>query len=125
MRLLHISLIALVTVTLSACAVTMSVRSGEVQFQDDFSRPISGWDQHHDSTYDADYRQGMYAIQVHEADTDVWATVGLTFDDVKVQVEASKIQGPDNNIFGVLCRYQDARNFYFFVISSDATLASG
>lgn len=125
MRLLRSSLVPLLCLTLSACSVGMSVQSGDVLFQDDFSRTISGWDQHHDSTYDADYRQGTYAIRVHQADTDVWATARLKFDDVKVQVEASKIEGPDNNIFGVLCRYQDARNFYFFVISSDGYAGIG
>jgi hypothetical protein len=123
--LLIIGLISALSLTLAACGLRMSVRSGDVLFQDDFSRSISGWDQHHDATYDADYRQGMYAIQVHGTDTDVWSTVGLHFDDVKVQVEASKIDGPDNNIYGVLCRYQDARNFYFFVISSDGYAGIG
>jgi hypothetical protein len=118
-------LLILLACLTAACGLTMTVRSGDVLFQDDFSRSLSGWDQHHDSVYDADYRDGYYAIDVHQPDTDTWATVGLGFDDVKVQVEASKVQGPDNNIFGVLCRYQDARNFYFFVISSDGYAGIG
>lgn len=125
MRPFRLGLIPLLGLALSACALSMTVRPGDVLFQDDFSRPISGWDQHHDSTYDADYLNGMYAIRVHQPDTDVWATVGLHFDDVKVQVEASKIDGPDDNIIGVLCRYQDARNFYFFVIASDGYAGIG
>jgi hypothetical protein len=34
-------------------------------------------------------------------------------------VEAIKIDGPDINSYGVICRMQDEKNFYAFVISSD------
>jgi hypothetical protein len=31
----------------------------------------------------------------------------------------SKLGGPDDNSFGVICRYHDAENFYAFLVSSD------
>ena len=36
-----------------------------------------------------------------------------------VGVDASKLGGPDDNSFGVICRYRDAENFYAFLVSSD------
>ena len=37
----------------------------------------------------------------------------------KLQADAIKIGGPDNNSFGVICRMTDDLNFYAFIISSD------
>jgi hypothetical protein len=38
---------------------------------------------------------------------------------VGIDVDATKAGGPDKNEFGVICRYQDANNYYRFMISSD------
>ena len=40
-------------------------------------------------------------------------------------MDATKIGGPDDNAFGVQCRYQDVDNFYFFYISSDGYAGIG
>jgi hypothetical protein len=110
---------------IAGCNWTPPVDSGEVLFQDDFSRTISGWDQEVQSAYQADYFEGTYSIQILAANTDAWSTPGLQFSNSMIQVEASKAAGPDNNLFGLLCRYQDARNFYFLVISSDGYAGIG
>ena len=34
-------------------------------------------------------------------------------------MDVSKQNGPDDNAYGVLCRYQNPENFYYFLISSD------
>jgi hypothetical protein len=34
-------------------------------------------------------------------------------------VDTEKVDGPDNNHFGVICRFQDIKNYYLFLISSD------
>jgi hypothetical protein len=99
--------------------------SGDVLFQDDFSRSMSGWDRYHDDVYSADYATGGYRIQVFAPQTDAWANPGLSLTDVRIEFDATKQSGPDDNTFGVLCRYQDARNFYFFLISSDGYAGIG
>lgn len=109
-----------------ACAgLEIETSSGDVLFQDDFSRPMSGWDRHHGTDYDAEYSDGAYTIRVNTANSDVWSTPDLSFTDLQMQVEATKIVGPDDNLFGLICRYQDARNFYFFAISSDGYAGIG
>lgn len=90
-----------------------------ILFQDDFSDISSGWDQYNDVDAVTDYADGVYRIFVNTDNTDVWANPGLTFTDVTIDVDATKVAGPDDNDFGVICRYQDVENFYFFVISSD------
>jgi hypothetical protein len=93
--------------------------SGDVLFQDDFTRTLSGWDRYHDEVYSADYAAGGYRIQIFAPQTDAWANPGLNLSDVRIETDAAKLSGPDDNTFGVLCRYQDPRDFYFFLISSD------
>lgn len=96
-----------------------------VLFQDDFSDPSSGWDSVSAPEGITDYVDGVYRIFVNTVNTDVWSNPGLEFGDVRVEVDATKVGGDDNNDFGVICRYQDAENFYFFVISSDGYYGIG
>lgn len=92
---------------------------GEVIYQDDFSRSNSGWDRYQDPTYSSDYQNGVYRLHVLTPDTDAWANPHLDVSDAQIEVDARKVGGSDHNVFGLLCRYQDPRNFYFFFISSD------
>ncbi len=87
---------------------------------DDFSDPTSGWDRESPSGGLTDYANGKYRILVNETDLTVWSLAHKNFDDqVGIQVDATKAGGPDDNEFGVFCRYQDKDNFYQFMISSD------
>lgn len=110
----------------SACSLLeLQTEPGGVLFQDDFSRPSSGWDRYQDETYASDYHDGAYRLHILRPNTDAWANPGLDFEDVRIEVDATKIGGPDDNIYGVLCRYQDPRNFYYLLISSDGFTGIG
>jgi hypothetical protein len=116
--------------TLLACKAASS--GGEateppsgVLFQDDFSDTSSGWDKVSVDDGVTDYADGAYRIYVNTANTDVWSNPGLSFSDVRVEVDATKVDGADDNDYGVICRYQDSENFYFFVISSDGYYGIG
>ena len=111
--------LALLVVCQSCTWLKPSVETGAVLFQDDFSRVASGWDRYIDDTYVTDYADGAYRIGIFTPETSAWARPHLEFSDVRIQVSATKADGSDNNVFGVLCRYQDSQNFYFFLISSD------
>lgn len=118
-----IAILLFVSLLVAACSVTAD--PGEVVFQDDFSRPVSGWDRYNDPTYSSDYYEGGYRIHVLEPNTDAWASPRLDLADVQIEVDATKLGGPDDNVFGVLCRYKDSRNFYFFLVSSDGYTGIG
>ena len=55
----------------------------------------------------------------NEVEKDYWSTREGEYGNVAVGVDASKLGGPDDNSFGVICRYRDAENFYAFLVSSD------
>jgi hypothetical protein len=94
-------------------------------FQDDFSSPNSGWDRLHNEDGVTDYQDGQYRILVNTTNTDVWANPGLNFTNTIIEVDTTKVGGDNNNDFGVVCRYKDGENFYFFVISSDGYYGIG
>ena len=125
----YASLILIASAVLTLCQacnlLEPPVESGPVLFQDDFSRTASGWDRYSDDTYLTDYQNGGYRIAIFTPETNVWARPHLDFGDTRMQVLATKVNGPDDNVFGVLCRYQDAQNFYFFLISSDGYCGIG
>ncbi len=98
----------------------------QILFQDDFSNTNSGWD--HSATADgtADYANGGYEIHVISISYIMWTLPSQALpNDVSIQVDATKIGGPDDNAFGVICRYQDADNFDYFYVSSDGYVGIG
>ncbi len=40
------------------------------------------------------------------------------YSDVRMEVDAVRLAGPDENDFGFICRYQDPDNFYYLVAST-------
>jgi len=91
-----------------------------VQFQDDFSNPGSGWGTNQGSNGSTDYSNGSFRIKVTKASRLVWTHPNQSLqNDISINVEATKAGGPDDNEFGVICRYQDSDNFYYLFITSD------
>jgi hypothetical protein len=111
---------------LAACQTgPTQANPGDVLFQDNFSRTLSGWDRHSQGAYTAEYQDGQYRMRIDSPHADAVSNPGLDFTDVRVQVEATKVDGPDNNLFGIICRYQDPGDFYFFAVSSDGYAGIG
>jgi hypothetical protein len=109
----------LLPLLLSACGIR-SMPQGDVYFQDDFSNPGSGWDRVEGADGVTNYADGTYRIFSATPDYYMWATPGRQFPgDVRIEVDVTKKSGPDTDVFGVLCRYQDEKNFYILMISGD------
>lgn len=102
---------------------------GTVLFQDDFSDPNSGWDRVDADYKMTDYQNGGYRMWTSRTMFDIWATPYQSFTgDIVIDVDATKIGGPDDNDFGVICRYTEANStfsFYYFLISSDGFAVIG
>jgi hypothetical protein len=62
--------------------------------------------------------QGL-RITINEINFAYWTTPGKQFGDVRVVVSGSRLGGPDDNYFGVICRFQPPESYYGFLISSD------
>lgn len=90
-----------------------------VLFQDDFSTKSNGWLQLRDADGITDFDQNGYRIQVQKTEWIFWSNPGLSLGNLKIDVDATKLGGPEENEFGIICRYVDESNFYFFTVTSD------
>lgn len=101
--------------------VEVPAQPDNVLFEEDFSDTSSGWDRNQDEDGMTDYYNDGYRILVEIENSDFWANPGLTDlpNDVRIEVEATKIGGSDDNDFGIICHYQDVENFYEFIATSD------
>lgn len=95
------------------------VGENPVLFQDDFSKETGGWNTHTDVVSYSGYDQSGFRLSSDVPDYQFWSVPGLNFTDTLVYVRARKISGPENNLFGVVCRFQDGDNFYALMIGSD------
>jgi len=112
--------IALLAMVALSCGIPSTSTSSKTLFKDDFSNTGSGWDSVSDSSGVTDYYNGAYRIEVLTDGLSIWANPSKSFpSDVRVEVDATKNGGPDDNAFGVICRYQDNDNFYRFYVTSD------
>ena len=91
----------------------------EVLFQDDFSDNSGNWYTFVDDSGITDYENEGFRITINETNAYHWTNPDMEFTDTLIEVEATKLGGPEENDFGIICRYQDENNFYFFTISSD------
>jgi hypothetical protein len=93
---------------------------GGLLYQDDFSNLRSGWQTKGDERGSLiAYQVGGLRLRVNDVQTDLWAKPGRKFSDARIEVDAVKIGGPNNNHFGILCHFQDPLNYVAFLISSD------
>ncbi len=122
---LRIFLILSVLALVASGCLANQARSGSLLFQDDFSKPTSGWLVGQDSNGLVQYVGGGMRIFVSQPAAARLTVPDLSFSDVRIEVDTVKLAGPDDNNFGVLCRYQDEANFYFFEISSDGYYGVG
>lgn len=87
--------------------------------EDDFSETGSGWDRMESEIGSTNYDHGAYHIIVREPLVDLFANPGGSYKNVVMEVKAARQSGPLNNSYGVICRYQDEKNFYTALITSD------
>jgi hypothetical protein len=102
----------------------ISGASGDILYQELFSDNTSGWDRVLNDGGIMDYDSGGYRILVRGAKMNFWSTPPGNFGDVRVEADVTKLNGPDENRAGLMCRYQNG-NYYFFIISNDGFYAIG
>jgi hypothetical protein len=98
--------------------------SGSLLFQDDFSQPGSGWDHVVADGGMMDYDNGVYRFLIDTPHFNYWSTPAGIYSDSRVEVDVARLEGPDSNRAGIICRLS-GEQFYFFVISSDGYYAVG
>jgi hypothetical protein len=95
-------------------------------FEDNFSGEQNcGWLEYNRGGAVAAIEDGALGISTSSPGEIWWTNPDRSFDDVVIDVATKQVGGPDDNAYGVICRYQDEENFYLFLISGDGYYAIG
>lgn len=95
-------------------------------FADDFnSGNQCGWALYNQSGTVTEIVQDRLQITANQPGQIWWTNPSRNFDDVIINVDTQQMSGPDDNAYGIICRYQSEENFYIFLISGDGYYAIG
>jgi hypothetical protein len=92
-------------------------------YADDFSNSNNGWKVVNDKAIQIRYQDGALHFTIDDLDQIVWSVAGKRFDNFTLDVDATQVEGPGDNSYGVLIRYVDEKNFYRLDISGDGYFA--
>jgi hypothetical protein len=124
-------LLALLLLFLAGCQLLSAGEEDDCSsetslFEDDFSgEQDCGWVLYNRGGAVAAIAGGVMQLSTSQVGSIWWTNPGEQFDDVVLTVDAQQISGPNNNAYGLICRYQDEQNFYLFLISGDGYYAIG
>lgn len=95
-------------------------------FEDEFDgQRDCGWVTYNRGGATAEIADGAMQISTSQPGQIWWSNPGKDFDDQVITAEARQVEGPDDNAYGLICRYQNEENFYLFLISGDGYYAIG
>ena len=114
------------TGTDSANETGSELLKGELLFIDEFeTTKLADWGCVKGENLSNYYQSGRYIINVVPADSWWRVQSGKSFGDCIVEVEATPIGGPDDNVYGLMTGWIDWSNYYLFMISGDGYFKFG
>jgi len=121
-----VALAALALILLPACRLgEVAAAPGEAMFHDDFSSPWSGWESTPAPGSVTTFEDGVMRVALLSDASSVISVPGLDFGDVRIEADTLKLGGTDVNRIGLVCRYADPQNYYFFIVSTDGFYGLG
>jgi hypothetical protein len=97
-----------------------------ILFFDDFNgEQDCGWAVYNRGGGAAAIENSAMQITVNQPGQLWWTNPARDFDDVIITVEARQVSGPNDNAYGLICRYQSEKDFYVFLVSGDGFYAIG
>lgn len=129
-RLALLAVTLLVTISAAACDLVAgepdSCAGEGYLFVDTFEADRDcGWATYNRGGADVSIAEGDLQISTSQPGQIWWTNPGENLEDVVISVETRQLSGPNDNAFGVICRYQSEDNFYVFLISGDGYYAIG
>ena len=105
----------------------ITVPSGQLLFQDDFSAANSGWEVFAEPEASAAYVDGEYVLRLNRAPLRAWGLLrGPTLPaDLTISVTVYPGAGAASGGYGVICRFADDQHYYFFLVTSASQFIIG
>ena len=129
MKKTYLLLLLFCTLALSACLANGGpdpCNEEGTLLNDDFEgEKECGWVLYEGRGVTTQIEEGVLRLSNSLSGEIAWANAGREFDDVIIDVETIQAGGPDDNAYGVICRYQNPENFYVLLISGDGHYAIG
>jgi len=126
MKRLTVAIGLFALIFLPACRLSdVAAAPGEAMFQDDFSSPWSGWESTPAPGSVTTFENGTMHVAILGDATSVISVPGLDFGDTRIEADTLKLGGTDVNRIGLVCRYSDLQNYYFFIVSTDGFYGIG
>jgi hypothetical protein len=98
---------------------TAACDSGDSPFLETFDSE-GNWRTGSDTYTEGQVKDGVYDFYIISDDVSRWSTPGLNFQDGLYEVEATQVEGPLDNGFGLLFRANPEKgDFYLFKVSGD------
>jgi hypothetical protein len=124
-----LSTVLFLAILLTACVslpvpAISTTNSGDILYQEQFENNTTGWARISNDNGIMDYDGGGYRMLVRQPQLNMWSTSERNFGDVRVEADVIKLNGPDENRMGLICRYQGG-DYYFFMISNDGYYVIG
>lgn len=95
-------------------------------FEDNFEGEADcGWVLYNQSGSVVAIEEGSLRLSTSQPGQIWWTNPRRIFNDTVITVQARQTAGPNDNAYGVVCRYQDPQNFYIFLVSGDGFYAIG
>jgi hypothetical protein len=120
MNLIKLLLLSFTTL-LVACSSSPSLTP--LPYTDNFDNPASGWKTAKESALRIQYQAGGLRFSIDDLDQIAWSMPGRRFENFTLDVDATQLDGPNDNSYGVIVRYVDDKNFYRLDISGDGYYA--
>ncbi len=106
--------VALLLLSVAACAPMTSDQPWTETFDDP-----AAWELSSDAAAEVTLAESQLLIHVLQPGQLAWATTDRIYRDFDLRVEATQVDGPEDNEYGVLVRTQGDDQFYAFSVSGD------
>jgi hypothetical protein len=119
--IIHLILILFSFIGLGGCApAAFQPKNNNILLIDDFSSNRNNWTVWENEAGSAVsyFQQGLVFI-VNIPQYDYLSVPKGIFGNIRIEATVNKLAGSNDNDFGIICRYQNEKNYYGFIISSE------
>ena len=107
--------------TNTAIVAPLPTMAGSIYFEDDFSS-LGGWaTREEQNRYSYGYVDGKYQISILVKNLEIWSIRDQQVKDLVIETELLDPTGSSDGYFGVICRWENADNYYRLTIGLDGT----